>query len=140
MKNISLNVGDEVVIRSDLINGEEYGDDTFVYQMIPLLGKKATIKNICGTKYIMYGCGNYNFTEEMIDVDKTYKLQNKIKWVPKINEKYWYIGTYGIQDASYYKDEWDNKCLKDNNCFRTRRLARIAKKKIEDALMECEHE
>jgi hypothetical protein len=139
MKKIILSVGDEVIIRSDLINGDVYGDDTFVYNMICCIGMTLTIIEKNGKKYIMNKCCDYNFTKEMIDIDKTYELQNKNKWLPEIGESYWYIGSLRIIDNRNDNDGFDRHLFKSNNYFRTRQLARIAKKAIETVLEDVNH-
>lgn len=62
-------------------------------------------------------------------------------WKPKIGEKYWYIDDYyfSVDWAECGKYEHLYKNLKIGNCFRTRELARQAKKKIEQVLKECRH-
>lgn len=152
MKKISLNVGDEVIIRSDLNTDERYGGVRFDRDMCKMLGRKVTIsiKHHSGFYIKEYA---WSYAKQMIDVDKTYKLQNKISideqiWIPKDKDKVWLVMCNGdyvrikidIKKTTYeQKFKWLENCFTSGSVFRTRELARQAKKKIEQVLKECKH-
>lgn len=62
------------------------------------------------------------------------------EWKPKIGENYWFID-FGIETEQIkrIKSPFDDTNMRANNYFRTRELARQAKKKIEQVLKECKH-
>lgn len=70
-----LKVGMNVFIREDLKVGEEYGIETFVEDMKYLTGLQQVTR--IGNKIIGVGNRYWRFTSEMIDWDKTEKLNNK---------------------------------------------------------------
>lgn len=63
-------VGDKVIVRSDLKVGQKYGNDVFVRRMEVMLGKEAHIASvrytIGGIKYTISECC-YNWTDEMFE-------------------------------------------------------------------------
>jgi hypothetical protein len=61
-------IGDKVLIRSDLANNTAYGDDVFTGMiMCALCGKTVEIIGIRSGKYWVAGGVNMNFTDEMIE-------------------------------------------------------------------------
>lgn len=64
------NVGDKVRVRSDLIAGQIYGNDSFVDAMSSFCGKIATVESKSCSKYLL-SVGSrtmsYSWTDEMLD-------------------------------------------------------------------------
>jgi len=60
-------VGDKVKIREDLIDGKEYGDNIFVPEMKPWCGQVVTIAHCEYGNYLIEGCDNWAWTDEMIE-------------------------------------------------------------------------
>ena len=72
--NTEFKQGDKVIIKSDLVVDQWYGDDTFVEEMQPFLGKTVTIhKKVKWLDYPAYyikeeeNGDNYNWTPEMFE-------------------------------------------------------------------------
>ena len=70
-----LRKGMKVFIREDLEVGEEYGNNIFTEDMKDLTGLQQV--TIIGNKAIGFGKKYWRFTSEMIDWDKTNKLNKK---------------------------------------------------------------
>ena len=63
-------IGDKVRVRKDLKVDEEYGNDTFVPEMRPWLGKMVVIKYICPDgEYKIINCP-WSWTDEMFESDE----------------------------------------------------------------------
>lgn len=61
-------IGDNVIIRKDLIAGMEYGNDDVVEGMLAYLGMDAIIMDIwCGEYILNVDDGDYCWTPEMIE-------------------------------------------------------------------------
>jgi hypothetical protein len=60
------NVGDLVKIREDLIEDREYGDNPFMSEMKPWRGQVVTIAHYEGDNYLIEGCDDWVWTDEMI--------------------------------------------------------------------------
>lgn len=72
-----LKIGQKVIIKTNLVINRTYGDDVFVGEMIPYLGKVITIKKIdryaiTSDEYSEYVGDTYRFTPEMIDEPFTF--------------------------------------------------------------------
>lgn len=70
-----LKIGMKVFIREDLEVGRKYGNNIFTEDMKDLAGLQQV--TIIGNKAIGFGKKYWRFTSEMIDWDKTEKLNNK---------------------------------------------------------------
>ena len=52
-------------------------------------------------------------------------------WKPKAGEDYWYISeSMSATNADFCEDDFDNRVIKSNNCFRTKERAEEVAKKI----------
>ena len=59
-------IGDKVIVREDLIAGENYGKDVFTSAMVSFKGKVVTISKVIGFKYeIEEDDKTWNWTDEM---------------------------------------------------------------------------
>ena len=63
---IKYKIGDKVIVREDLISGEQYGKDVFTSAMVSFKGKVVTISKVIGFKYeIEEDDKTWNWTDEM---------------------------------------------------------------------------
>lgn len=80
-----------------------------------------------------HGFKIYSF-EDFVDGDK---------WKPVIGEKYWILLVWDITCINkriWDNNKTDNSFYKIGNCFKTRKLARIAKANLLKCINEQEHE
>lgn len=96
-------VGDKVLIRSDLINFENFGHYSFVPDMEPYKGKICTIEAIDGTGYFLKEDGDKFFwTDEMI-AEKVVEVTHKAEDYPTIDlNKPW------VDLVENYKEKYMN--------------------------------
>ena len=90
-----------------------------------------------GISFGYEGCNNIQYSPiwwwkkegyKVISFDEFFNIQ---KWIPKYGDKYWVVDYNGnIWDRIYVGNFNDKLSLKYGNCFRTRELARHAKKEI----------
>jgi hypothetical protein len=60
-------VGDTVRIRGNLVVGRDYGGFCFTQIMSRICGKTVKIKEVEDDFYLLEGCANYRWTEEMVE-------------------------------------------------------------------------
>jgi hypothetical protein len=63
---MSLNIGQKLTIRKDLVHGQIYGVETFVDYMSKFKGKKVVVSQLVGKCFCIEGDKeNWKFTTEM---------------------------------------------------------------------------
>ena len=63
--------------------------------------------------------------QQIAELKETAQKQDEPKaWKPKAGEDYWYISeSMSATNADFCEDDFDNRVIKSNNCFRTKERA-----------------
>lgn len=148
-------VGDKVKVRSDLVKDNWYGHYVYVSAMDNFKGEQ-TIREVRDDGYLIYGCSNYCWTDEMFEdmeenkmdnnnitvnmenlsqeerstllslIEKANKPKNKV-WKPESDEMYYYSCSDGfIKEATWDNINVDKNRYAIGNCFKTREEAEFA--------------
>ena len=70
--------------------------------------------------------------QQIAELKEAAQKQDEPKaWKPKAGEDYWYISeSMSATNADFCEDDFDNRVIKSNNCFRTKERAEEVAKKI----------
>ena len=70
--------------------------------------------------------------QQIAELKEAAQKQDEPKeWKPKAGEDYWYISeSMSATNADFCDDDFDNRVIKSNNCFRTKERAEEVAKKI----------
>ena len=70
--------------------------------------------------------------QQIAELKEAAQKQDEPKaWKPKAGEDYWYISeSMSATNADFCEDDFDNRLIKSNNCFRTKERAEEVAKKI----------
>ena len=86
-------------------------------------------------KELLEQCSDVELTEEQVKQVKDYLgIKESKKWKPRLNEKYFFIDSYGDVSDEYtdheQNAEWDDYRIFTNNCFKTKKEAEFRLEQI----------
>ena len=81
INNMKYKIGDKVLVRSDLEEGEKYGDETFMSEMLHLKGKIVTIEHVDHPNCyrIKEDPDQWHWTNEMLDEKESEEIKSDLE-------------------------------------------------------------